>query len=75
MFTITITTKLQFVSNCSFVVLMCEDRIGTGPPRVRTEVIHVDLGYWAILGPDSQVQKNGVQSASLCVLVTGVPRS
>ena len=26
----------------------CEDRIGTGPPRARTEVIYVDLGYWAI---------------------------
>ena len=26
----------------------CEDRIGTGPPRARTEVIHVDLKYWAI---------------------------
>ena len=25
-----------------------EDRIGTGPPRARTEVIYVDLGYWAI---------------------------
>ena len=24
-----------------------EDRIGTGPPRARTEVICVDLGYWA----------------------------
>ena len=27
---------------------MCEDRIGTGPPRARTEVISVDLEYWAI---------------------------
>ena len=27
-----------------------EDRIGTGPPRARTEVIYVDLGYWAISG-------------------------
>ena len=26
-----------------------EDRIGTGPPRARTEVVYVDLGYWAIL--------------------------
>jgi len=26
----------------------CEDRIGTSPPRARTEVIYVDLGYWAI---------------------------
>ena len=25
------------------------DRIGTGPPRARTQVIYVDLGYWAIL--------------------------
>jgi len=23
----------------------CEDRLGTGPPRARTEVIYVDLGY------------------------------
>ena len=28
----------------------CEDRLGTGPPRARTEVIYVDLGYWAISG-------------------------
>jgi len=28
----------------------CQDRIGTGPPRARTEVIYVDLGYWAISG-------------------------
>ena len=28
----------------------CEDRLGTGPPRARTEVIHVGLGYWAISG-------------------------
>jgi len=26
----------------------CEDRVGTGPPQARTEVIYVDLGYWAI---------------------------
>ena len=25
----------------------CEDRIGTGPPRARTEVIYADLRYWA----------------------------
>ena len=24
---------------------LCEDRIGTGPPRARTEVIYEDLGY------------------------------
>jgi len=28
----------------------CEDRLGTGPPRARTDVIYVDLGYWAISG-------------------------
>ena len=27
---------------------LCEDRIGTGPPRTRTEVIHVDLGHWTV---------------------------
>jgi len=27
-----------------------EDRIRTGPPWARTEVIYVDLGYWAISG-------------------------
>jgi len=32
------------------VATLCEDRIGTGPPRARTEVIYVDLGYWAISG-------------------------
>jgi hypothetical protein len=31
-------------------LLHCEDRIGTGLPRARTEVIYVDLGYWAISG-------------------------
>jgi len=30
--------------------VQCEDRIGTGPPWARTEVIYVDLGYWAISG-------------------------
>ena len=29
---------------------VCEDRIGTGPPRAETEVIYVNLGYWAISG-------------------------
>ena len=28
---------------------MCEDRIGKGPPRARTEVIYVDLGYTSVL--------------------------
>jgi len=28
----------------------CEDRIGTGPPRARTDVIYVDSGSWAISG-------------------------
>ena len=28
----------------------CEDRVGTGPPRVKTEVIYVDLRYWSISG-------------------------
>ena len=27
-----------------------EDRLGTGPPRARTQVIYVDLGYWVISG-------------------------
>jgi len=36
----------------------CEDRIGTGPPRARTEVIYVELGCWAISGNKfSSVQK------------------
>ena len=25
-----------------------EDRLGMGPPRARTEVVSVDLGYWAV---------------------------
>ena len=28
----------------------CEERIGSGPPQARTEVIYVDLGYWATSG-------------------------
>jgi len=28
--------------------VLCEDRIGMGPPRAKTEVIHIDLGFWAI---------------------------
>jgi len=27
------------------LTIPCEDRIGTGPPRARTQVIYVDLGY------------------------------
>ena len=27
---------------------ICEGRNGTGPPRARAKVMHVDLGYWAI---------------------------
>ena len=33
-----------------FFLFLCEHRIGTGPPRAKTEVIHVDLGYWAVSG-------------------------
>ena len=29
----------------------CEDRIGAGPPRARTEVIYVDLGYFGLDPP------------------------
>ena len=29
---------------------LCEDRIGTGPPRSRTKVVYVKLGYWACSG-------------------------
>ena len=32
-------------ARCAQVCSMC-DRIGTGPPRARTEVIYVDLGCW-----------------------------
>ena len=31
----------------------CEDRVGTGPPRVRTELVYVDLGYWVYSPFDS----------------------
>ena len=31
-------------------VAQCEDRVGTGPPRARTQVNNVDLGYRAISG-------------------------
>ena len=30
--------------------ILCEDRIGTGPPRAKTEVMYLDLEYWAISG-------------------------
>ena len=35
----------------------CEDRIGTGPPRARTEVIYVDLGYWLVGNKFISVQR------------------
>jgi hypothetical protein len=28
-----------------------EDRIGTGPPRAKTQVVYVVLRYWAVSGP------------------------
>ena len=37
----------------------CEDRIGTGPPRARAEVIYVDLGY---LDVDAGMQVLGIGS-------------
>ena len=35
----------------------CEDRIGTGPPRARTEVIYVDCGCRAIAGQAREVRE------------------
>ena len=35
---------------CVTACVSCEDRIGTGPSRARTEVIYANLGYWAISG-------------------------
>jgi len=29
---------------------LCDDRIGTSPPRTRAEVIYADSGYWAFSG-------------------------
>jgi len=37
-------------SQFSALMVACEDRIGTGPSRARTEVIHEDLGYWTFWG-------------------------
>ena len=49
-----------------------EDRIGTGLPRARTEVIYKDLGYWAIspLERCMEVKEEGGH----CRANTGVPR-
>ena len=41
---------LESQRGCSADPACCEDRIGTGPPLARTEVVYVDLGYWAISG-------------------------
>jgi len=40
----------------------CEDRIGTGPPRARTQVIYVDLGYCRLRIRISVQSASGVPS-------------
>ena len=55
----------------------CEDRIGTGPPRARTEVIYVDFGYWAISGsihPKGDPRSWGINSSVFRGAVTGASR-
>ena len=52
-----------------------EDRIGTGPPRSRTQVIHVDLRYWANLGsfhpePDAVLTLGLCPCLYLCLCMT-----
>ena len=44
----------------------CEDRIGTGPPRVKTLVIYVDLGCWAFYpyGPHCTEKTESATGAS-----------
>ena len=44
----------------------CADRIGTGPPQARTEVIYVDLEYWAVSGlihPGGDLASRGTDSS------------
>ena len=52
------------VDDCQRVT--CEDRIGTGPPQARTEVIYVDLGYCvtcvSLLGTISHLRKTIMMS-------------
>jgi len=59
--------------------LQCEDRIGTGPPRARTNVIYVDLGCWAISGsihPKGDPRSWGINSSvSKDRIGTGPPRA
>ena len=50
---------------------VCEDRIGTGPPRARTKVIYVDLGYWAISIRSSQVALRDRRELFECVRPEG----
>ena len=55
---------------------VCEVRIGTGPPRARTEVIHADLGHWAVSGSihprPISVQKLEFRVSGLGLSVSGV---
>ena len=46
----------------------CQDRIGMGPPRARTRVIYVDLGYRAVSGPP---YKEGVYGVRMVVRGSG----
>ena len=47
-------------------VSLCEDRIGTGPPRARTDVVYVDLANWAIarsIHPKGDPRSWGINSS------------
>ena len=48
--------QIQTVCNSLATGLQCEDRIGTGPPRAKIEVIYVDLGYWASVQKQASVR-------------------
>ena len=44
----------------------CEDRIGTGPPRARTEIIYVDLPLRAGGGYRQKAEEVGMQRSICC---------
>jgi len=64
--------KPDGVSRCLpiFCFLACEDLTETGPPRARTQVVYVDLGYWAISGSIQYGPHTGSRTRVKC----GIPQ-
>ena len=64
---------LKGLAPLNFWPARCEYRIGTGLPRARTQVIYVDLGYWAISGsihPKGDPASWGINSSVFRIAVS-----